>query len=217
MAFRFKKGHCSRFSKLTIMNSQTKVAGVILAGGRARRMNNRDKGLVEFKGHPMVSYAVAAMTPVVDDLFISANRNIEQYRQFGWPVIGDQTDSFDGPLAGILSAMMHADADVLLVMPCDSPLIKAEHLQKLLLARAENNADVAVAFDGTRLHPVFLALKTSLRASLQNYLAGGQRKVAAWVEQQNLVRADFSGEPEIFSNINTMDELSVLEVTNYFS
>ncbi|MFZ2403599.1 MAG: molybdenum cofactor guanylyltransferase MobA [Methylobacter sp.] len=199
------------------MNSQTKVAGVILAGGRARRMNNQDKGLVNFKGRPMASYAIAALTPVVDRLFINANRNIDQYRQFGWPVISDQTDSFDGPLAGVLSAMIHADADVLLVMPCDSPLIKTEHLQKLLLARAENNADVAVAFDGARLHPVFFAVRTALRTSLQDYLAGGQRKVAAWLAQQNLVQVDFSNEPEIFSNINTMAELSVLETTNRFS
>ncbi|MGZ8157872.1 MAG: molybdenum cofactor guanylyltransferase MobA [Methylobacter sp.] len=199
------------------MNSQTKVAGVILAGGRARRMNNQDKGLVNFKGRPMTSYAIAALAPVVDRLFINANRNIDQYRQFGWPVISDQTDSFDGPLAGVLSAMIHADADVLLVMPCDSPLIKTEHLQRLLLARAENNADVAVAFDGARLHPVFFAARTALRTSLQEYLAGGQRKVAAWLAQQNLVQVDFSNEPGIFSNINTMDELSVLETTNHFS
>ncbi|WP_340123697.1 molybdenum cofactor guanylyltransferase MobA [Methylobacter svalbardensis] len=197
------------------MNSQTKVAGVILAGGRARRMNNQDKGLVKFKGRPMVSYAIAAMAPVVDCVFINANRNIDQYRQFGWPVISDQTDSFDGPLAGVLTAMIHADADVLVVLPCDSPLIKTEHLQKLLSARAENNADVAVAFDGVKLHPVFLAIKTALQTSLQDYLAGDQRKVAAWLAQQNLVKVDFSREPEIFSNINTMAELSALEDTNH--
>ncbi|MFA5019437.1 MAG: molybdenum cofactor guanylyltransferase MobA [Methylobacter sp.] len=199
------------------MNSQTKVAGVILAGGRARRMNNQDKGLVNFNGRPMVSYAIAALAPVVGCVFINANRNIDQYRQFGWPVISDQTDSFDGPLAGILTAMIHADADVLVVIPCDSPLIKTEHLQKLLLTRAEHNADVAVAFDGTRLHPVFLAIKTALQTSLQEYLADGQRKVEVWLAQQNWVRVDFSNETEIFSNINTMTELSVLEETKRFS
>jgi molybdopterin-guanine dinucleotide biosynthesis protein A len=195
------------------MNSQTKVAGVILAGGRARRMDNQDKGLVKFKGRPMVSYALAALAPAVDCVFINANRNIDQYRQFGWPVISDQTDSFDGPLAGVLSAMLHADADVLVVMPCDSPLIKTQHLQKLLLTRAESNADVAVAFDGIRIHPVFLAIKTTLKTSLQDYLASDQRKVAAWLAQQNLVQVDFSDEPEIFSNINTMTELLILETT----
>ncbi len=200
------------------MNSQTKVAGVILAGGRARRMNNQDKGLVSFKGRPMVSYALAALAPVVDFMVINANRNIDQYRQFGWPVISDQTDSFDGPLAGILSAMIHVDvdADVLVVVPCDSPLIKAEHLQKLLLARSEQDADVAVAFDGISLHPVFLAIKTSLQSNLQDYLAEGKYKVTDWLAQQKLVQVDFSNEPELFTNINSMAELAMLEATNHF-
>jgi len=199
------------------MNSQTKVAGVILAGGRASRMNNQDKGLVNFKGRPMVSYAIAALAPIVDCLLINANRNIDQYRQFGCPVISDRTDSFDGPLAGILTAMDHADADVLVVIPCDSPLIKTEHLQKLLLIRSETNADVAVAFDGVKLHPVFLAIRTALQANLQEYLADGQRKVAVWLDRQDLVKVDFSDEPEIFCNVNTMAELSMLEENGHIS
>lgn len=193
------------------MNSRTKVTGVILAGGLARRMHNQDKGLVDFKGRPMVSYAIAAMSPVVDRLIINANRNRERYRQFGLPVVADRTDSFDGPLAGVLTAMIHADADVLVVMPCDSPLVTAEHLRKLLSTLAEQDADVAVAFDGERLHPVFLAIKTTLKTSLEAYLASGQRKLGLWLEQQNMVKADFSDAPGIFANVNTVDDLAALE------
>lgn len=193
------------------MNSQTKVTGVILAGGQARRMNNQDKGLVNFKGRPMISYAIAAMMPVADQLIINANRNRERYQQFGLPVVADQTDTFDGPLAGVLTAMIYADADVLVVMPCDSPLVTAEHLRKLLSTRAEQGADVAVAFDGERLHPVFMVIRTVLKNSLEAYLASGQRKLDLWLEQQNMVKADFSDTPGIFVNINSMAELSALE------
>lgn len=196
------------------MFNQTKIAGVILAGGLARRMNNQDKGLIPYKGRPLVSYAIAALTDVTDQVLINANRNREHYQAFGLPVVADQTDNFDGPLAGVLTAMIYTDADVLVVVPCDSPLIKAEHLQKLLAVRAENAADVAVAFDGVRLHPVFLAIKTSLKTGLENYLASGQRKVGDWLEQQKTVTADFSNEPEIFFNINTLTELSALEAND---
>ena len=196
------------------MNNPSKVSGVILAGGLARRMNNQDKGLVNYKGRPLVSYAIAALSAVADRPFINANRNRERYQAFGLPVIADQTNSFDGPLAGVLAAMLYTDADVMVVMPCDTPLIKAEHLQKLLTVRAENDADVAVAFDGVRLHPVFLAIKTSLKTSLQDYLASGQRKIVSWLELQNCVQADFGTEPEIFINVNTPTELSELEAQN---
>jgi molybdenum cofactor guanylyltransferase len=193
------------------MDTQTKVTGVILAGGLARRMNNQDKGLIKFKGQPMVSYAIAAMNTVADQTIINANRNIPEYQAFGLPVVSDQTDSFDGPLAGVLTAMMFAETGILLVMPCDSPLVKAAHLGKLLSTRAETDADVAVAFDGERLHPVFLAVKVSLQPSLHDYLQSGQRKIDLWLAQHKMVKADFSAEPDIFININTMTELSDLE------
>lgn len=193
------------------MNNPTKVTGVILAGGQARRMNYQDKGLVTYQGRPMVSYAIAALKTVTDQVIINANRNRDAYQQFGLPVISDQTNSFDGPLAGILTAMIYADTGILAVVPCDSPLIRAEHIRKLLSARTENDADVAVAFDGQRLLPVFLATKTGLKTSLQDYLASGQRKVDFWLTQQKWVAVDFSSEPDIFININTLTELSALE------
>ncbi len=192
------------------MNKQSKVTGVVLAGGLARRMNKQDKGLVDFNGQPMISYAVQAMTPVVDELLVNANRNIEQYKSFTYPVISDVTSDFDGPLAGIYAALNACQNEILLVMPCDSPFITAEGLTTLLNERASSDADIAVAFDGERLHPVFLALKTSLKDSLQNYLAQGERKIDRWIEQHHWVKVDFSASPEFFENINTLEQLHEL-------
>lgn len=193
------------------MKQQTKVAGAILAGGLARRMQNQDKGLIKFRGRAMVEYGLQAMSAIADPVIINANRNQQQYRQFGVPVIADQTDSFDGPLAGVLTALIQYPADVLLVMPCDSPLFSAAHLQVLLDTLRDADADIAVADDGERLHPVFLALKTNLRASLEQFLASGERKIDRWLIQHRLVRADYRASPEIFRNINTLEELTELE------
>jgi len=110
--------------------------------------------------------------------------------------------------------MIHSDAEVLLIVPCDAPLIQSQQLQKLLTARASVDADVAVAFDGERFHSVFLAIHSRVQTSLENYLASGQRKVQTWLALQNTVSVDFSDTPEIFTNINTLTDLSLLE-TNY--
>lgn len=193
------------------MDKQTKVTGVILAGGLARRMDNQDKGLIPFKGQPMVSHAISAMDKVTDQIIINANRNIKDYQAFGLPVVSDQTDSFDGPLAGILTAMMFAETGILLIMPCDTPFFMAKQLKKLHMTRDKTDADIAVAFDGERLHPVFLAIKTTLKPSLQDYLLSGQRKVDLWLQQHQIIKVDFSTEPDIFININSMTELSQLE------
>jgi molybdopterin-guanine dinucleotide biosynthesis protein A len=54
-----------------------------------------------------------------------------------------------------------------------------------------------------------------LQDSLQAYLSSGQRKVGTWLAQHNPLQVDFSDEPEIFNNVNTLNELSILEDTHY--
>lgn len=187
------------------------ISGVILAGGRAQRMGGQDKGLVEFKGKPLVAYAIAAMQPIVGELLISANRNLERYRQWGLPVITDQDSVSAGPLAGILAALAKINAEVLVVMPCDTPLVTTAYLQKLVAQLNVQQADIAVAFDGERLHPVLMAIKTELRPSLQAYLQAEQRKVEGWLNQHRAVRVDFQDQRSALANINTLAELSALE------
>ncbi|TPQ27971.1 molybdenum cofactor guanylyltransferase MobA [Methylomonas koyamae] len=193
------------------MNGQNKVSGVVLAGGLARRMQQQDKGLILFDNRPLVSYALAALAPLTDTLVISANRNQELYRGFGYPVISDASANFDGPLAGILAALQTAPAGMLLTAPCDSPFVRTEHLQKLLRALHGSSAGIAVAFDGERLHPVFAAIQTHLRDDLQEYLLRGERRLQTWFRQHPLMEVDFSATPEIFANINTPVELQALQ------
>lgn len=198
------------------MNRQNKVSGVVLAGGLARRMHQQDKGLILFDNRPLVSYALAALAPLTDTLLISANRNQELYRGFGYPVISDASPNFDGPLAGILAALQTAPAHILLTAPCDSPFVRTEHLQKLLQALHSSNADIAVACDGERLHPVFAAMRTHLQDDLKDYLQSGERRLQAWFRRHALIEVDFSAEPEIFANINTPVELQALQSEEEF-
>jgi len=193
------------------MNKQAKVSGVILAGGLARRMQQQDKGLVLFNKTPMVQYAIQAIEPVVDELFVNANRNITQYQQFFYPVISDENNDFAGPLAGMYAALEACHHSVLLVVPCDSPFISSASLQQLIQQREAQDADIAVAFDGERIHPVFIALKTSLKNSMQAYLASGERKIDRWFEQHNWIKVDLSTTPDIFLNINTLEQLAELD------
>ena len=185
------------------MKSSLPITGVILAGGLARRMNHQDKGLLLYNGHALICYAIAAMSPLVKSLFISANRHHNIYQTFGYPVLADKQFLFAGPLAGILTALTVCENGILLVMPCDSPLFKTCHLQKLCDALLDSEHDLAVAFDGQRRHSVFLALKTSLQANLAEYLAQGERKLENWLIQQHFIEVDLSDERAIFTNLNS--------------
>ena len=94
---------------------------IVLAGGQARRMGGRDKGLLPFAGRPLVEWAIESLAPQVSTLLISANRNLDAYGAYGFPVVADLEQGFQGPLAGILSAMRAARTAWILTLPCDGP------------------------------------------------------------------------------------------------
>ena len=139
--------------------TKASITGVVLAGGRARRMGGEDKGLLPFRGQPLVSCALDALKAQADTVLINANRNLDEYRALGYPVIQDGTTTFDGPLAGLLSAMRAANTPYILIAPCDAPLMTGDLLERLV---SRFNAvqdsglppELCAAHDGERLHPV---------------------------------------------------------------
>jgi molybdopterin-guanine dinucleotide biosynthesis protein A len=183
---------------------------VILAGGQARRMNYQDKGLQLFRGQPLISYSFHALRPLVDELIINANRNLDAYQTFGVPVISDLKQDFSGALAGILAAMNYSTTDLLIVVPCDAPFISTMQCQHLLSEHEKNGAEITVARTGEQIHSVFLVVKTSLRSSLETYLAADNHKVQLWIEQHQTHFVDFGADAVGFENINTLDELNAI-------
>ena len=192
------------------MTLQTKVTGVILAGGQARRMNYQPKGLQIYHGQLLISYSFNALRPMADDLIINANQNLNEYRLFGVPVISDLTPDFFGALAGILAAMTVAKTDSLLVLPCDAPHITTTQLQHLLAEHQKSGAEITVARTGEQVHSVFLVVQTNLKTSLENYLAQGERKVQRWFLQHRTHYVDFGADAIGFENINTLAELNAI-------
>lgn len=187
------------------------ITGLILAGGKARRMGGIDKGLMLFKGEPMISHVMKRLSPQVTKILINANREIAAYQTFGLDVISDEISDFAGPLAGLHAGMKAAKTEFLLSVPCDSPLLPEDLAERLMVALAEQKADIAVAKTGTQQHPVFCLCKTSLAPDLESYLIAGGRKVDEWQKKHAYVEVSFNDEAPAFANINTPEELKNLE------
>ncbi len=182
-------------------------AGLVLAGGRARRMGGLDKGLQIYLGRPLITHVLAAMRPVVEDILISANRHLGDYQRLGYLVIEDLNTDFEGPLAGLLSAMGQTKSSALLVVPCDTPRLSTEALLRLITVYQTGQYDLVMPHDGGRLQPLVMVVGTHLKTSLTHYLHQGERRVDAWAHQHALGVVDYSDCPELFLNINTIAEL----------
>jgi molybdenum cofactor guanylyltransferase len=185
---------------------------IILSGGRATRMNGVDKGLVLLQNKPLVHHVIERLTPQVDEILISANREIATYQAIGYPVLPDETDDFLGPLAGFLLGLKHSKHEYVLTVPCDSPLLPHDLVQRLYNGMAIALADIAVVASCGDTHPVFCLMKKKVLPSLQAFLENGERKVSAWQKSNHYTEVDFSDCSDAFSNLNTFEDLNRLEL-----
>ena len=191
--------------------SRLDISAVVLAGGRARRMGGVDKGLIGLNGKPLVKHVGDALAPQVDEVIINANRNRAQYRRFGFAVVDDARQGFEGPLAGMYAALIAAKHDWLLTAPCDGPLIAADYAIKMYDAAQATDAPLAIANDGERMQPVYSLIHRDLADDLANFLTGDDRKIDRWQNRHAFAAVDWRDAQSMFINVNTPEQLAECE------
>ncbi len=191
--------------------SNSPLTLAVLAGGRARRMGGEDKGLIPLAGRPMVQHVIDRIRQPGMPALLVANRNHDQYAALGLPLYSDSLDGFQGPLAGVLTALEQIDTPYLLVCPCDTPRLPADLAERMLTTLEAKQADVAVANDGERDHPVVMLVHRDLAPSLRQFLSAGDRKIDLWYAQHKVAHCIFDDSQAAFANINTPEQQQELE------
>ena len=187
------------------------VTGLILSGGSGSRMGGVDKGLQPFRGRTLVEWVIDRLEPQVAEVLISANRNLDRYLAFGHPVLTDREGGFAGPLAGLHAGLGQARSELVMMAPCDSPLLPADLVKRLVAALEREDAEVAVARTRARAHPVFCLCRATLLDHLTAFFESGGRKVEAWYSSLRVTEVDFEDQADAFRNINTLEELAALD------
>ena len=193
------------------MSQQEKITGLILAGGAGRRVQGRDKGLLNWRGKKLIDHVAQRLAPQTDELIVSCNRNIKAYSEIGDLRVQDARTNFQGPLAGIEAAMAHVSSNILVVVACDTPLIPLDlvtRLTKLIAVDGTSPVLIAYAHDGKREQYLSCAIHASLFPSLTAYLEAGNRTVRHWIQQHPSAAVDFSDQPHAFLNFNSLEALS---------
>ena len=184
------------------------ISAVILAGGKARRMEGRDKGLQMLKEKPLVQHVIERLQPQITDIAINANRNQADYAKFGFLVFADELPDFQGPLSGMLTALERAETDFVLFTPCDSPFFPQNLLEKFKSAVKNHRTFIAYACDTEREHPTFCLMSVKLKNKLRDYLASGERRLLQFMCENSGVAVKFDENEGKFVNFNTLDDLN---------
>lgn len=186
------------------------ITAIILAGGRGSRFNNQDKGWIEWQQKPFIEHVISRLKLQVGQLVINCNRNLEAYKALGFPVCTDKMEGFQGPLAGVQSALPLIKTKIALVYPVDSPALPDHLIDLLFQTMQKTGADIVYPHDGERDHFLPFLFKTALSDSLNQYLETDDRRVRLWFQQHHCEVADCSGIPGVFNNINSPENLATL-------
>ena len=187
------------------------LAAIILSGGFSRRMGT-DKGLVSFKGKPMIEASLALANTITDNIMIIANNG--DYRQFGYQVYGDILVD-KGPMGGIHAGLTHSNATFNMVLACDMPLMTTAFL-KYIVGEIEEGDKIIAPRHGQQIEPLCAVyhkdclslIESTLESSdlsLHGFIANNQTKFIDIDERKTYYS------PYLFSNTNTLEDLRKLE------
>lgn len=189
------------------MTTSEKVYGLVLAGGRSKRMG-QDKALLRVDGETQLSRAVRLLEPLVDRVFVSTrdDQQDEPERNRFDQIVDRYRDL--GPLAGILSAMEAYPGVGWLVLACDLPHVEARTIQDLLDNRSSDHPFTAYRSSHDGLPEPLCAF----------YAAGTLAIVKAFADQdiicprKILISSDThlldQAKPRSLDNVNTPEDLA---------
>ncbi len=191
-------------------NRTDQITALILAGGRATRMGGNDKGLLLLGGQAFVGHLSDQIARQVHTVLVNANRNHDRYREMGYDIVQDASETFQGPLAGMWAGLRTMKTPWLITLPCDGPFLSANYAHRMFTTAMEDGNKLAVASDGTRLQPVYALIHRTLEESLQQFLLSDDRKIDRWFAQHSYSTVLFADSPNMFTNVNTPEELEHL-------
>ncbi len=192
-------------------------AGVILAGGQARRMGGGDKGLLTLGGQTLLQRVIDRLEPQVAEVALNANGDASRFDAFGLPVLPDSVSGFVGPLAGVLAGLDWAAErghSHIVTAAADTPFFPCDLVPQLLL-NANTPIVLAATPDperGMSRHPTFGLWPVDLRDDLRDALTDGVRKVVQWTDRHGTSIATFSADPfDPFFNVNSPEDMAAAE------
>ena len=208
---------------MTAATQQEICAGVLLAGGQARRMGGGEKCLRPLAGKALLAHVIERVRPQVGALLLNSNGDPASFADQGLPVRADVVGDFAGPLAGILTGLEWAaetapEAVWLASFATDAPFLPEDLVERMLGAVADSGAVMACAKSHGRSHPVFGLWPIAYRAELRRALVEEDiRKVDRWTGRYQLVEVAFpdielpGGPVDPFFNANRPEDLQDAE------
>lgn len=184
---------------------------VVLAGGRGIRIGG-EKPKLELGGISLLDHALAKARHYSTVVAVSIGSHGEDI-ECDAPVLRDSMD-IAGPVAGLDASLQFAariGAAYLMIIPCDTPLLPTDLLQRLVAGIG--SASAALPRHAGQLHPASSLWRVDVATkSLPRNNSTGRRSLWGFAETLGYAAVDLPATaPDPFLNINTREALAEAE------
>jgi len=187
-----------------------RIAGAILAGGKARRLGGIVKGTLEVDpGVTIVQRLIGEFSRAGIEEVVIATGDPGPYLRYGREIVADIRPCM-GPLGGIEAALEHlaGRCDAVLFLPCDLPRIGADEMSALRTAFAAGPARVVFAESGDFFgHALCSVVHIAVLPEVSAALDRGERRVRDLWRRLGALGVPFDDESR-FLNINEPEDLN---------
>jgi len=184
------------------------VTCAILAGGKSKRMG-RDKALIPVGDRALLSRVYAVAEEVFTDILVLSNlhTHLDKVRA---PIVKDVIPR-QGPMIGIVSALLYARTPYVFVLACDMPFLRKDAIEYVLTAA--RGEDIVIPKTEKGFEPLHALYNRSCISPLLSAIERGRMKIpdifpllsVKVVEGKEVF---MSQGLSIFTNINTEEDLS---------
>jgi molybdopterin-guanine dinucleotide biosynthesis protein A len=189
---------------------ETEVTGVILAGGKSRRMGE-DKRYLVVGEQTLLERGLGVIRSIFQEVLIVIAQDSPPL-DVDAKVVRDLLPDC-GSLGGLYTGLMQATTPWIFVVACDMPFLDQAVIDQFTSRRA--TADIVMAKLDARLHPMHALYGKRCLPALEQMIQARQLKIQEIVSQPSL-RVQYVTEAELltidpswrsFQNVNTPSDL----------
>lgn len=185
-----------------------KIGGVILAGGKGRRMG-REKAFIELGGKRLIERTADTLALLFSEVVIIADAP-ERFRFLPYRCEADAPSGL-GPIGGLATALRVIQKEAVFVVACDMPFLNPDVIRSMI--DDFDGEDLLIPMLSNQLHPLHALYSRRCLPAIQAQIKEGSLALHRLVNQ---VKGAFYPEeafrkwdPSLLSvmNVNTPDDL----------
>lgn len=178
------------------------IAGLILMGGKNRRMGGEKKAFLTDEGRPFYR-CMADVMPQMKKIYLSVEDK-SCYSRMEYPMLEDLYPGI-GPMGGILSSLKQCEEDALLVLPCDMPRLSRRFTEKLMEVWEKEGVPACI-YVGKRPQPLIGIYPKEWAPLMERMVREGNYRMASLLEQADHRKVEVPADETVFFNVNTKEE-----------